>query len=851
MKAGTKYDFKMEYFQATGGADLKLEWSSASQIKQVIPVDSLYQPDGSNIPIVSSIQQVTGKGDQYSRPTLPATVTATYSDGSQKQLSVTWNFSDMSIFDKVGKVTVTGVVKETSAIAIATVTVGPYAGWKKQKAPIMTKWAAGVTPKNALPDYPRMQMQRNDWQNLNGLWQFQPGTQADIVPTGKDLTREILVPYPMESALSGVMSHYDRSWYRRTFTVPRKWNGSKLILNFGAVDFESEVFINGTSLGIHKGGYDSFSYDVTPYLIGKGPQELIVRVYDPTDAAGNPRGKQTLHQGGIMYTSTSGIWQTVWLEPVSATSSINNLKIEPDVDAGRLKLTVNTLGLATGTTITATVKDGKTTVGTVNGNTNTVLYIPIPKVKLWSPEKPFLYDLKVDLKNCNKTIDTVRSYFGMRKISMGLVNGVNKLLLNNKVTFLMGPLDQGFWPDGLYTAPTDAALKSDIVQEKALGFNMVRKHIKVEPARWYYWADKLGIMVWQDMPSENSYMSNPPTLETAQYELELTSMVKNHFNNPSIIMWCIFNEDQGQFEPARLVGLVKDLDPTRLINQGSGGPLVGAGDIDDIHNYPLPAAPDSTTQARVNGEYGGIGFKVPGHLWDADNSGSYIMVNTPNELTDLYDSYANKLTAFKSINGLSAAIYTEITDVETEVNGLMTYDRVMKVDASKIKASNEKIINKEVSVTDILPTSQSINQTWKYTLETPDTNWYSKDFSDLSWKLGQGGFGTIATTGVTVNTTWDTSDIWMRKNFNPGALTTEDINNLSFNAFYDDDCEIYINGILAASATGYTKGYAPLDISKAGKDAIVPNGDNVISVHCHQFTGGQGIDVGIQKSTLH
>ncbi len=420
----------------------------------------------------------------------------------------------MTIFDKVGTVIVTGNVKDTSVQATATVTVSSYAGWKKQEASLMTKWASDVTPKNALPDYPRMQMQRKEWKNLNGLWQFQPGTATDVVPKGKDLTREILVPYPMESALSGIMAHYDRSWYRRTFTVPKNWSGKKIILNFGAVDWESEVYINGKSLGVHKGGYDPFSYDVTPYINGTGPQELMVRVYDPTDAAGNPRGKQTLNQGGIMYTSTSGIWQTVWIEPVDATTSINNLKIEPDVDGGRLKLTVNTLGLATGTTVTATIKDGKSVVGTVNGNANTTLYIKVPNAKLWSPDKPFLYDIKVDLKNGRKTLDTVNSYFGMRKISMSVINGVNKILLNNKVTFLMGPLDQGFWPDGLYTAPTDAALKSDIEKEKALGFNMVRKHIKVEPSRWYYWADKLGIMVWQDMPSENSYMSNPPTLET-------------------------------------------------------------------------------------------------------------------------------------------------------------------------------------------------------------------------------------------------------------------------------------------------------------------------------------------------
>ncbi len=327
-------------------------------------------------------------------------------------------------------------------------------------------------------------------------------------------------------------------------------------------------------------------------------------------------------------------------------------------------------------------------------------------------------------------------------------------------------------------------------------------------------------------------------------------MVKNLQNNPSIIMWCIFNENQGQFDPARLAGLVAKLDSSRLINQGSGGPYDNAGDIYDVHSYPPPACPDSTTQARVCGEYGGIGFNIPNHQWDADNSASYIMVDTPDELTNLYDTFANSLIDFKTNKGLSAAVYTEITDVETEVNGLMTYDRKMKMDVSKIKASNDKIINKQISFTDILPTSKNQSQTWKYTTTTPDANWFKANFSDTSWSSGQGGFGTKATTGVSTSTTWDTSDIWMRKSFNPGKLTAKDISNLSFDIFHDDDCDIYVNGVLAASVTGYTTGYQALEMNKAGKDAILSNANNVIAVHCHQILGGQGIDVGIRKTII-
>lgn len=851
LKAGVQYDFKLEYFQATGGADLKLQWSSASQPKQVVPVECFYQPNGSNVPIVtSSVEPVTGTCQQYAHPNLPSTVNVNYSDGTKKQLPVAWDFSDTSLFSKVGTVVVTGTVSGTTAEASATVKVTAYEKWEKQQAPLMTKWAAEVTPDNALPEYPRMQMQRADWQNLNGLWQFQEGTASDSVPVGKDLTRKILVPYPMESALSGIMTHYDYSWYRRLFTLPQNWNGKKIIINFGAVDWQSEVFVNGTSVGIHKGGYDPFSYDITPYLKGTGEQELIVKVYDPTDALGEPRGKQTLHQGGIMYTSTSGIWQTAWLEPVAAASNIENLKIEPDVDGGKLKLTVNTAGAAEGTVVTATAYDGTTVAGKVEGSANTALYIPIPNAKLWSPDNPFLYDLKVDLKKDSTVIDTVKSYFGMRKIAVNQVNGVNKIFLNNKDTFMMGPLDQGFWPDGLYTAPTDAALKFDIEQEKALGFNMVRKHIKVEPARWYYWADKLGILVWQDMPSADSYMSNPPPVDKPQYELELQRMVQTHWNSPSIIMWCVFNEEQGQYEPARIVSIVANLDKSRLINQGSGGPYANAGDIYDVHSYPPPACPSSTTQVNVCGEYGGIGFKIPQHQWNEALSASYIMVNNSDELTNLYDVYANNLLSYKTNNGLSAAVYTEITDVENEVNGLMTYDRQMKCDVNKIKASNEKVVNKLSYYNEVLPTSKSQKQTWKYTTTNSATDWYSSNFNDSQWTSAQGGFGTTITPGISIGTNWSTSDIWMRKSFNPGNLTTEDINSLCFNLFHDEDCEIYINGILAGKATGYSTDYVLLDMNDVAKKAIKINADNVIAVHCHQITAGQGIDVGIGKRVL-
>lgn len=720
LEAGKKYDIKVEYFQAWGGADVKLEWSSLNMSKRVIPATCLYQPEGSELPIeLVTIDSIVADTQLYAPPKLPREVTVKFKDGKTEKRYVTWNLNDMSVFDKKGTVNVTGNVSKTQTQVLAVVTVKDYTCWEKQQAPIETKWAAEVNENNALmKEYPRPQMQRTQWVNLNGLWKFAPGEETGAVdavktlPTGEatKLEREILVPYPMESALSGVMRHYDRAWYKRSFTVPADWNGKNIILNFGAVDWESEVFVNGQSVGIHKGGYDKFSYDITKYLdSSKSEQELIVRVYDPTDKKGYPRGKQTLNPGGIMYTPTTGIWQTVWMEPVSSTCGIDNLKIEPDVDNNRLKLTVNTKGTAAGVTVNAKALDGTTEVGTVSGAPNTPLYINVPNAKLWSPESPFLYDLKVELKRDSSVLDKVDSYFGMRKISRVTVDGYEKIFLNNKDTFLMGPLDQGFWPDGLYTAPTDEALKFDIEKEKELGYNMVRKHIKMEPERWYYWADKLGIMVWQDMPSENSYTSNPAPLEKVQYELELTKMVQNNWNSPSIIMWCVFNEWQGAYEPERLVELVRNLDSSRLINQGSGGPWADAGDIYDNHNYPPPSYkvndpnfpnPPKKPQIVICGEYGGIGLTKPGHHWNEGGNFSYTMETDPKKLIKVYEDYANMLLSFKTNKGLCGAVYTEITDVEVEVNGIYTYDRVLKLnpeDVSTFRAINEKIINEVIA----------------------------------------------------------------------------------------------------------------------------------------------------------
>jgi hypothetical protein len=728
----------------------------------------------------------------------------------------------------------------------------PAADWKPAKGPLLTHWAKDVTPARAHPEYPRPQFVRKQWMNLNGLWQLAFAKEDDRPPTGKDLPEQILVPFPVESALSGVMKPAERLWYRRTFTIPKEWKDEHLLLHFGAVDWQAKVWVNGEEIGEHRGGYDPFSFDITEQLKREGEQELVVGVYDPTDASTQPRGKQVKKPGGIMYTSTTGIWRTVWLEPVPE-ARIKRLHIVPDVDAGKVEVSVECADTTAEHRLRVVAKEGNHLVTGADGVPGKLVSLTLPRAKLWSPDSPFLYNLEVELYKGPQAVDQVQSYFGMRKISVGKDDhGLPRLMLNNKVLFQVGPLDQGFWPDGLYTAPTDEALRYDIEITKKLGFNMARKHVKVEPDRWYYWCDRLGLLVWQDMPSgdrgvapDKGEISRSPE-SAKEFEVELQHMIDYLRNHPCIVMWVVFNEGWGQFDTNRLTRWTKQYDPTRLANCASGWNDMQVGDVHDIHVYPGPGAPPiEDKRAAVLGEFGGLGLGVDGHTW-TNKTWGYRGTASSADLTRKYERLLHGVYRLKEEKGLSAAVYTQTTDVETEANGLLTYDRaVIKVDLPRASAANRGEFKEQPHYQVLLPTSQTEGQIWRYTLTKPAGDWFARSFDDADWKEGKGGFGTKGTPGAIVRTEWRTDDIWLRREF---TLPDSALGDLAFSVHHDEDVEIYLNGVLAAQLPNYLTDYEEESIAPAARAALKP-GKNVIAVHCKQTTGGQYIDVGIIEVT--
>ena len=597
--------------------------------------------------------------------------------------------------------------------------------WAPAGDRIKTKWAEEVSPTNAHPKYPRPQMVRPDWKSLNGLWDYAITPKSDPKPSKFD--GKILVPFAVESSLSGVGRTFtadDALWYQTEFSVPSAWKGKRLMLNFDAVDWKADVFVNDIKVGTHTGCYTHFSFDVTPYL-KSGSNSLVVRVEDGTNNDFQPRGKQVSKPNGIWYTAVSGIWQSVWIEPV-APSHITDYNVVSSIKDKAINVTVDAAGTQEGDVVKVFLLDGGIGYSTEFANASkpatdglyavlaSGMAIPggtvtlnVASPKLWSPDSPYLYGLDIQILRNGKIIDRVSSYTAMREVGAYRKNGNTKLMgLNGEGLFQLGPLDQGWWPDGLYTAPTDEALKFDIQKTKDFGFNMIRKHIKVEPDRWFYYCDQIGIIVWQDMPSfavskkwgmyyYGEGEDFPATPEAkANYYKEWTEIINQVKKFQCIAVWVPFNEAWSQFDTKDVVAYTKKLDPTRLVNQSSGGNWEqGVGDILDNHHYPYPAFRMwDKDMINVLGEYGGIGLPVEGHLWQADKNWGYVQYKNGDEVLAEYTDFAEQLKQLIK-QGCSAAVYTQTTDVEIEVNGLMTYDRkVIKMDEKKLRAVNEGII---------------------------------------------------------------------------------------------------------------------------------------------------------------
>lgn len=597
---------------------------------------------------------------------------------------------------------------------LVTLTYGQTASWKIVEGKISTAWADQVDPASTLQEYPRPHMQRSLWMNANGLWDF--AIRPRQSPETSSYDGKILVPFAVEAALSGVGKRVGKDsvlLYRHTVTLPKAFRNKKVLLHFGAVDWKCDVSVNGVSVGSHTGGYDPFYFDITGALKKSGTQEIKVTVWDPSDEGPQPRGKQVKAPRSIWYTPVTGIWQTVWLEAVPETF-IESLKIKPDLDQETVALSASINTFRSGDRLKVSVWDGTNQVAEKESE-GAEVSLAIPDARRWSPGNPFLYDLRIAVVRKGRTIDEVRSYFGMRKISVAKdANGMPRMQLNNEPLFQYGPLDQGWWPDGLYTAPTDEALKFDIQKTKDMGFNMIRKHVKVEPARWYYHCDRIGMLVWQDMPSGdmgNRWDSRPGIIGVATekertpesekiFRDEWKAVMDANMNFPSIVVWVPFNEAWGQFKTDEIVRWTVSYDPTRLVNAASGGNFTDAGHILDLHNYPDPAMPSpevfGNDQIIVLGEYGGLGLPVEGHTWQDKNNWGYQSFTTPADLLKKYEDFIGRFPALIR-RGLSAAIYTQTTDVEIETNGLMTYDReVVKMPEAQLRRIHEKLYDPEL-----------------------------------------------------------------------------------------------------------------------------------------------------------
>ncbi|WSB52477.1 PA14 domain-containing protein [Streptomyces cellulosae] len=716
LTAGRTYDFRLEMFQDFGGSNMYLRWSTPTLPKQLVPMTAFTPPADFE---VYPVELTVGRDGRTLRARFDGPVsdlaqaaehlkveadTTALPIKSVKAVPGDRNSLQVTLSEAVQKAQTVRVVYDgeggLGAGGEAVPRIARYAE-NVSTHRLTTPWGDKVDKNNPLPEYPRPQQVRKQWKNLNGPWQFSGAKAGEQPVFGKNLNEKIIVPFPAESLLSGIERHEDHMFYRKLVDVPKNWKVGKsgrdrLKLNFGAVDYQARVYVNGQKVAEHTGGYNAFSADITDALKSKGPQEIVVAVTD-TGGPDQPVGKQSTSPGGIWYTQSSGIWQTVWMEPVAETS-IDNVVTTPDIDTRTLAVTVESAGASATARVEAVARDhrGKV-VGKVTGPANRQLKLPVANQHLWSPDDPYLYDLDVTLKDGRST-DTVDSYFGMRKIGVEDVGGYKKLVLNGKPVFSLATLDQGFWPDGLYTAPSDDALAFDLKAHKQLGFNAVRKHIKVESPRWFYHADRLGLLVWQDFVSGNLTGANGRQAFAEQGR----EMMRQHHNSPSVIGWIVFNEGWGEWdrqETGKLTEAVKAADPSRVVNAHSGVNCCnskgdsGTGDIIDHHDYTNEDPPFPDHRAAMDGEHGGFTLRTPGHMWPGPPTVIYSGVDSKEALTRKYVENTERFYVDQAAAELSGSVYTQITDLENELNGLYTYDRrEIKVDPKQVRAVNLKVI---------------------------------------------------------------------------------------------------------------------------------------------------------------
>lgn len=743
------------------------------------------------------------------------------------------------------------------------------AQWRPVETRLMTEWGRSLKPDAVWTEYPRPQFQRDQWTNLNGLWSYAVSPKE----AGKPATwaGEILVPFCPESPLSGVgrlVEPTEALWYRRT--LPATKPGLRSILNFEAVDYETTVWVNGNEIGKHQGGHTPFAFDVTDSLNSDGVNELVIRIDDATEGY-QLHGKQKLKNEGIWYTRVTGIWQTVWMEQVP-TMHLTDLDYACDIVAGTVTITPSIVNNMDGSKVRIRATLRGTNVGQAEGAGPITL--KLSDIQLWSPDSPNLYDLTAELLNAsNNVVDQVKTYTALRTFGKSKnTNGHWQLLLNDKPIFHWGPLDQGWWPDGLLTPPSDAAMLSDIEFLKACGFNMIRKHIKVEPRRYYYHCDRLGMIMWQDQVSngygkkrsegdsspawtrlgENPDDARWPESAHQQWVTEYKRMVDHLRDVPCIGVWVPFNEAWGQHATTEVGKMAIEYDRTRLVNIASGGNFWPSGDFVDEHHYPHPSFPfPLNTQNRfdnfvkVVGEFGGHGWPVDGHLWktDAKNWGYGGLPKSKEEWQGRYATSIAILAALRA-EGISAGVYTQTTDVEGEINGLLTYDRQPKIDTQWLRQQSDILLSASTTLTnkrELLATAEAVPQIWRYTTSLPDGKWTTPGFDEKSWNEGEAGFGAGAklATDARVRTEWNAPEIWLRRSF---KIEEKAQGKLYLRLHHAEDCEVYLNGVEVARINGRTTSYQNIEIAN---DSSLRSGSNVIAVHCLKAGAGQFIDAGL------